>query len=81
MKFRKLKSITEASDRDMLNHIFASQLQILRRIDFLENKLTESEIRPHSETTKEMVNKVDSSFDRINDYLQMDDLEKGELNL
>ncbi|MCC4212955.1 hypothetical protein [Leeuwenhoekiella parthenopeia] len=81
MKLRKLKSIKEASDRDMLEYIFASQLHILRRLDFLENKLTKSEIRSHFQATKEMINKVDSSLDRINDYLELEDLEKGELNL
>lgn len=81
MKFRKLKTIKEASDRDMLNYILASHLCILRRLDFLENKLTESKINSHSKTTKEMVNKIDSAFDRINDYLKKSDLEKGELNI
>lgn len=81
MILRKLKSIKEASDRDMLEYIFASQLHILRRLDFLENKLTKSEIQSHFQATKEMVNKVDSSLDRINDYLELDNLEKGELNL
>ncbi len=80
MKLRKLKSTSEASDRDMLNYIFASQLQIIRKLDFLENQITDGEIRTHTLATKEMVNKVDSSLDRINEFLQMDDFEKGELN-
>ncbi len=84
MKLRKLKSNKEASDRDMLEYIFASQLHILRRLHFLENKLTKSEkseIQPYPHAVREMVNKVDSCLDSIHDYLELDDLEKGELNL
>lgn len=81
MKLKKLKSLKEASDRDVLNYIFASQLQILRKIDFLEYTLEKNKMKNHFSTTKEMINNVDSSLDRINEYLELDDHEKGQLNL
>jgi ferritin-like metal-binding protein YciE len=72
MKIEKLKSIDDASEKDLLKYIFATQLQILRRLDFLESKLDEKEdkkIRSHAETTKDMIDKIDSFTERINDYL------------
>lgn len=86
MKLRRLNSIDEASERDMLNYILASQLTILRRIDYLEDKLlsnksAKSQINSYLETTKQMVNKNDTSLNKINEYLEIDDLNKGELNI
>jgi hypothetical protein len=58
MKLRNLKSINEASERDMLNYIIASQLTILRRIDLLEDKLfdnksdNDNQSKSYLETTK-----------------------------
>ena len=76
MEIKDLKSLDQASDRDLLTYIFATQLQILRRLDFLEK---EKEHPSHFDTTKEMVSKVDSFTKRINEYLSSDDETKGVL--
>ena len=76
MELENLKSLEQASDRDLLTYIFATQLQILRRLDFLEN---EKERPSHFDTTKDMVSKVDSFTKRINEYLGADDEVKGML--
>lgn len=81
MKIDDLKTMDEASDRDMLNFIFATQLQIMRRLDFLESKLTNEEAPTHEDTTKDMLTKVDSFIDRINDHLSLSDMDKGRLKL
>lgn len=76
MELENLKSLDQASERDLLTYIFATQLQILRRLDFLEN---EKERPSHFETTKDMVSKVDPFIERINEYLGADDEVKGML--
>jgi hypothetical protein len=87
MKLRNLKSINEASERDMLNYIIASQLTILRRIDLLEDKLfdnksdNDNQSKSYLETTKLMIKKNDTSFNKINEYLKMDALDKGEFKI
>ncbi|AWI26844.1 hypothetical protein HYN49_13565 [Flavobacterium pallidum] len=81
MKFKKAKSIGEVSDREMLNFIFANQLYILRTLDFVERSLTNSDVPEYPETVKQMVNNIDSSLSNINEYLQLSDYDKGELNL
>ena len=76
MKIKDIKSLEQATDRDLLTYILATQLQILRRLDFLEK---EKEQPTHSDTTKEMVSKIDPFIDRINEYLNLDDESKGIL--
>jgi hypothetical protein len=75
MKIEELKSIDDASEKDLLKYIFATQLQILRRLDFLESKLDKDEdksIKTHADTTREMIDKIDTFTDRINEYLSED---------
>lgn len=79
MKFNKLKTINKASERDMLNHILATQKLIFRKLDFLESKITDEDVKPYNEATKEFVNGIDSSLDRINDFLKLSDSDKGQL--
>ena len=70
MELRKLKSIDEASDRDMLNFIYATQLHILRRLDRME-QLPEDTLKPSRNVTiKNMVDTTDDYIKRINDYLR-----------
>ena len=70
MELRKLKSIDEASDRDMLNFIYATQLHILRRLDRME-QLPEDSLKPSRNVTiKNMVDTTDDYIKRINDYLR-----------
>jgi hypothetical protein len=71
----------------MLNYIIASQLTILRRIDLLEDKLfdnksdNDNQSKSYLETTKLMIKKNDTSFNKINEYLKMDALDKGEFKI
>ena len=80
MKVLNLKSIDEASEKDLLKYILSTQLQILRRIDYLELKLQGTEnVSRFDGTVKEMVQDIDPLLDRINEYLSMGDEEKGLL--
>ncbi|MAN26726.1 MULTISPECIES: hypothetical protein [Mesonia] len=82
MKARNLKSLEDATDRDLLKYVLASNRQILRRLECLESSFEKDKKRPpHYETTKRMIDGLDSSYDRINDYLKMDDIEKGILKM
>ena len=45
MKIGNLKSIENASEKDMLRYIFSSQLVILRRLDFLERNQKKHKIQ------------------------------------
>jgi len=79
MKIKKIddiKSLEEATEKEMLTYILATQLQILRRLDFLDN---ERKKISHFDATKEMITKVDSFTSRINEYLSADDEAKGRL--
>jgi uncharacterized FlaG/YvyC family protein len=79
MKVNDVKSLDKLSDKQILQYILATQLQIIRKLDFLESKISNKSVSPHSEATKEMVSKLDSSVERINKYLSMSDEEKGNL--
>ena len=81
MKISNLKSIDEASEKDLLKYILSTQLQILRKIDFLEHELNGTEIVSPAETAKEMLQKIDPFLDRINNYLCLEDIDKGVLKL
>jgi hypothetical protein len=79
MELENLKSLDQASDRDILTYIFSTQLLILRRLDFLEKETEEKERPLHFNTTKEMISSVDSNIQNINEYLSADIETKGEL--
>lgn len=70
MELKKLKSIDEASDRDMLNFIYATQLHILRRLDRMEQLPKDKLIPSRNVTIKNMVDTTDDYIKRINDYLR-----------
>lgn len=43
MSIEKYKNIKEISDRELLEYLFSTQLQIIRRLDDIENTLFRTE--------------------------------------
>ena len=70
MKIKDIKSIDQATEKDLLIYILSTQLQILRRLDLIDEERKNSS---HFDSTKEFVSKIDSFHDRINEYLASDD--------
>lgn len=84
MKLADYKSIQEISDRELMECIFANQLYILRKIDFLSDHVHKAgninaEPTPYDQTLKEMIEKVPTSIKRINEYMSQTDEEKGKI--
>ena len=73
------KSLSEADQTELLQYILSTQLLILRRLDFLEGHITKKEESSHWETTKDMIEKIPSNIERINEYLSAPDDVKGKL--
>ncbi len=81
------KSLNEASEKEMLQYILASQLTILRRLDFLDSEIKELkglkdvEITSHADTTKNMMDNIPPFIERINEFLALSDADKFILRL
>lgn len=73
------QSLSEVDQAELLQYILSTQLLILRRLDFLESKITKQEEPSHWDTTKEMINKASANIERINEYLSAPDDVKGQL--
>lgn len=69
MSIEKYKNIKEISDRELLEYLFSTQLQIIRRLDDIENTLLERKINQIPEVATEMVDKIPAFIDRINDAM------------
>lgn len=69
MSIEKYKNIKEISDRELLEYLFSTHLQIIRRLDDIENTLLERKINQIPEVATEMVDKIPAFIDRINDAM------------
>ena len=82
MRIEDFKSLDQATEKDLLLFIIASQLKIIRRLDLLESQLVkDSGLRPHQEATKDMIQSIPHFLERINEYLSLSDEEKMILRL
>ena len=85
MKLNKIKNIDEINKKDLLKLILSNQLNILRRLDFIEDTIKttsgikKSNIPDYDQTVSDMVSNLSSGIERINEYLASSDYDKGEL--
>ncbi|MEZ4793466.1 MAG: hypothetical protein R2783_08420 [Gelidibacter sp.] len=87
MKLNKIKSIDELHEKDLLQLLLSNQLNILRRIDFLEDLIKtksgikNSTVQTYDQAVSDMISNLSSGLERINEHLAQDDMDKGELKL
>lgn len=62
---KKYKNLDEISEKEMLKFIFATQMQILRKIEMLNT----IEISDPNENIVENIRKISSTIERINEEL------------
>jgi len=62
---KKYKNLDEISEKEMLKFIFATQMQILRKIEMLNT----IEISDPNENIDENIRKISSTIERINEEL------------
>jgi hypothetical protein len=60
------------SEKDLILFVIATQVTILRRLDYLESKIENKEVTTHEDTIKEIVSKIESNQKRINEKLLKD---------
>jgi len=70
MNLSKITSIDKATDRDLLLMILSTQVQIARRIEFLESKVTQKDFGSVPDLCEDIVNKFDTFNERLNEKIQ-----------
>ena len=69
MNLSKITSIDKATDRELLLIILSTQVQIARRIEFLESKVTKNEFGSVPEMCDDITNKLDTFIDRLDESI------------
>lgn len=70
MSLSNIKSVEKATDRELLLMILSSQIQIARRIEFLESKVTKKEFGSVPEMCDDITNKLDTFIDRFDEAIK-----------
>lgn len=71
MNLSKISSIEKATDRELLLMILSTQVQIARRIEFLESKVTKKDFGSVPEMCDDITNKLDTFIDRLNESINL----------
>lgn len=85
MNLDKIKSIDELNEKDLLKLILSNQLNILRRLDFIEDTIKttsgikKSTIPDYDQTVSDMISNLPNGIYSINEYLSSSDFDKGEI--
>ncbi len=72
MRLDSFDSLDKMSEKDLILFVIATQVTILRRLDYLESKIENKEVTTHEDTIKEIVSKIESNQKRINEKLLKD---------
>ena len=80
VKLEDYKNLSQPSEKELLQYIFATQLLILRRLDFLERDVRDNkEGQLFEHTLKDMIEKIPGFIKNIEEYMSLDDTGKGKL--
>jgi hypothetical protein len=69
MNLSKIESLEKSNDRELLLMILSTQLQIARRIEILESKITNTDHGDVSQLCKDIVTKFDTFNERLNEQI------------
>lgn len=70
MKLSRIASIDKATDRELLLIILSTQVQIARRIEFLESKVTKNDFGSVPVMCDDISNKLDTFVDRLDEAIK-----------
>ncbi|WP_430971591.1 hypothetical protein [Sunxiuqinia rutila] len=70
MKLDYTKNLDELTEKELMQFIIGTQTLILRRLDDIESKIKDRKEQTHQETVDEILFKVESNIDRINETLE-----------
>jgi hypothetical protein len=70
MDLSSISSIDKATDRQLLLMILSTQIQIARRLEFIETKVGGEKFEGVQDLTKDIVNKFDTFLERLNDSIE-----------
>ena len=70
MKLDYTKNLDELTEKELMQFIIGTQTLILRRLDAIESKIKNNQEQTHQETVDEILFKVESNLDRINETLE-----------
>ena len=73
MKFTDYNSLDEIPEKEFMKLIFSNQLQIIRKLSFIEHELrkqtSDSEVQEYDSLLNQFVQKTDTSLKNIEKYL------------
>ena len=70
MNLHKILSVENATDRELLLMILSTQVQIARKIEFLESKVTKDKFGSVPELCNDITNKLDTFIDRLDESIK-----------
>lgn len=70
MKLDNTKNLDELTEKELMQFVIGTQTLILRRLDDIESKIKHKKEQTHQETVDEILFKVKSNIDRINETLE-----------
>lgn len=70
MGLSKIKSLSSATDREILLMILSTQVQIARRIEFLEAKIKDQEFGSVPSLCDDIVQKFDTFNERLDEAIK-----------
>lgn len=70
MSLSNIKSVDKATDRELLLMILSSQIQIARRIELLESKVTKKEFVSVPKMCDDIADKLDTFIDRFDEAIK-----------
>lgn len=69
MKLDYTKNLDELTEKELMQFIISAQLLTLTKLDEVLTEIKNEKMIPHHQTTEELVFKITSNIDRINDAL------------
>lgn len=80
VKLKSYKNLDEPSEKELLQYVMATQLIILRRLDFVKEQIDKllspglkkepEDTQTHEKTVKDMLLKIPTSIERIDEGMK-----------
>lgn len=70
MNLSTIKSIEKSTNKELLLIILSTQLQLVRRIEFLEKKITKKELESVDEMCADITNKFDDFIKKLDEAIK-----------